>query len=102
MYQMPGMRAIAKTRVFVHTSSFTFPPTSRLSGVTLAMKKLADIFGVFLRDIRFQAKISSKALDLGVALTGDYLIRCNGGSVIVFDIEIKSDKVFSTKRIREL
>jgi len=37
-------------------------------------------------------------LDLGFALTGDYLIRCNGGSVTVFEIEIKSDKVFSTKQ----
>ena len=43
-----------------------------------------------------------EGIDLGIALTGDYLIRCNGGLITVFEIEVKSNDTFTTKRIGEL
>ena len=43
-----------------------------------------------------------EGVDLGIALTGDYLIRCNGGLIAVFEIEVKSKETFTTKKIGEL
>jgi len=56
----------------------------------------------FLERNKFPRENISEGLDLGIALTGDYLIRCNVGLITIFEIEIKSNNNFVTKRIAEL
>ena len=56
----------------------------------------------FLERNKFPHENISEGLDLGIALTGDYLIRCTGDLITVFEIEVKSNETFTTKRIREL
>jgi len=43
-----------------------------------------------------------EGVDLGIASTGDYLIRCTGGLITIFEMEVKSHEKFTTKRIGEL
>ena len=59
------------------------------------------IQGILERN-KFPLENISEGLDLGIASTGDYLIRCTGGLITIFEMEVKSHETFTTKRIGEL
>ncbi|OLB91542.1 MAG: hypothetical protein AUH25_02415 [Thaumarchaeota archaeon 13_1_40CM_38_12] len=73
-----------------------------VSGSCFSDKVITKYIQNFLERNKFPRENIFEGLDLGIALTGDYLIRCNGGLITIFEIEIKSNNNFVTKRIAEL
>ncbi|TLX94569.1 MAG: hypothetical protein E6K91_05775 [Thaumarchaeota archaeon] len=73
-----------------------------VSGNCFSDKIIAKQIQSTLERSKIPTKNISEGLNLGIALTGDYLIRCTGSMITVFEIEVKSNSNFATKRIGEL